>query len=614
MKTPTHIFATVSVALVALLGSGCELYLSGSQCWGEDCRWSPDDDVTPPARAEGLVASAPSRQSIAVDWIAPADDDGYEVAAYDVRYATAPMTPAVFEEISVPVDADPPALPGAPQGIVIDGVRPGTPYFVGVVAIDFAGNRSELSSIGPIVAEFDVTGTVVTPAPDDGDNALGYQLVRGMLDDDDYADVAVAAPFKRVDGLDGVGAVYVYFGTARGIPMMPDLVINGTAAYGQFGNALTTLDFDGDGRDDLAVGAPFSDDGGGAVHVFFGGDMFSAQTALSAADASVTISADPSSGWFAEAAIGWKLAGLRFDSDDRDDLAISAVAAAGGNGGVAILYGGTTDAADIVLSDGSSPAMNGAVVDLIADPDETEYDLFGETLVNLGPTTGDEDSLGIGYFQGAAVLVVRSGGDRPQTAGGHELAVAPGRDLVIGSESDTAAYFGASLASVADIDGDGVRDIAIGAYLDGAEAGSVTIVSGDATGDATASSISIATITGEEGSRFGSAIANNATAHAPDIDGDGAEDLVIVGGHEQVSMYVWYGDRMPKGPVTTASARYVIDGPAEMTAEIPSIGGSPIVATWIGDINGDGLEDLAWSAWADNDRDGAFEVLWDDGF
>ena len=34
-------------------------------------------------------------------------------------------------------------------------------------------------------------------------------------------------------------------------------------------------------------------------------------------------------------------------------------------------------------------------------------------------------------------------------------------------------------------------------------------------------------------------------------------------------------------------------------------------ARWIGDINRDGLDDVAWASPFDNGGDGSFEVLWD---
>ena len=39
----------------------------------------------------------------------------------------------------------------------------------------------------------------------------------------------------------------------------------------------------------------------------------------------------------------------------------------------------------------------------------------------------------------------------------------------------------------------------------------------------------------------------------------------------------------------------------------------PATAAWVGDVNGDGLDDACWSSPLDNGKDGSFELLWDDG-
>jgi hypothetical protein len=65
--------------------------------------------------------------------------------------------------------------------------------------------------------------------------------------------------------VDGTGGFPVFAGTS---------LFDGTNANDTFGAVVRVLDWDGDGRDDLAVGAPGEDAGGftdiGAVHVFFG--------------------------------------------------------------------------------------------------------------------------------------------------------------------------------------------------------------------------------------------------------------------------------------------------------------------------------------------------------
>ena len=77
-------------------------------------------------------------------------------------------------------------------------------------------------------------------------------------------------------------------------------------------------------------------------------------------------------------------------------------------------------------------------------------------------------------------------------------------------------------------------------------------------------------------------------------------------------MYAWSGTALPGGSATTASAGYVLTGPTTFafTAISPT---PPATAAWVGDVNGDGLDDACWSSPLDNGKDGSFELLWDDG-
>jgi hypothetical protein len=71
-------------------------------------------------------------------------------------------------------------------------------------------------------------------------------MVVGNWNDDSFADLAVTAPGCA----DGEGRVYVWYGTAAGLPQTPDLQVgNGD----RLGGELHVIDLDGDGVDDLAI-------------------------------------------------------------------------------------------------------------------------------------------------------------------------------------------------------------------------------------------------------------------------------------------------------------------------------------------------------------------------
>lgn len=108
----------------------------------------------------------------------------------------------------------------------------------------------------------------------------GYALATGDFDCDGIADLAVGAPREDLDG-PGQGAVFVTYGSASGIGAGGgDVLYQGAGLAGRptagawVGLSLAGGDIDGDGCDDLAVGAPgISVDGvrrAGAVFVTFG--------------------------------------------------------------------------------------------------------------------------------------------------------------------------------------------------------------------------------------------------------------------------------------------------------------------------------------------------------
>jgi hypothetical protein len=210
-----------------------------------------------------------------------------------------------------------------------------------------------------------------------------------------------------------------------------------------------------------------------------------------------------------------------------------------------------------------------------------------------------------------------------------DLSVAP-------VTSDTTTYFGDSLGTISSRNGDGVRDIVIGAFQHedspGSDnnAGMVFVVDGNAVGSKTVATptddptngIGIFQI-GRSGfqAHWGAMVVNNSTAASPDVDDDGLEDLVIVGGTKAtggVFLYIWYGDDLPSSNTTSASAHHKVPAPAAFQGNLYAGRIGPLVASWVGDTNGDGLEDICWAdhnASTDSGTtiDGVAEFLDDDG-
>ncbi|MFC3346217.1 FG-GAP-like repeat-containing protein [Streptomyces echinoruber] len=119
----------------------------------------------------------------------------------------------------------------------------------------------------------DVPGTAET-----GDG-FGTDVSVGDVDGDGYADIAVGVPGEDLGRVADAGAVVVLHGSAHGpvgagahtvtqnTPNVP-----GSAEKGDvFGTATRLADTDGDGRADLAVGAPGENGGAGSVWTFRSG-------------------------------------------------------------------------------------------------------------------------------------------------------------------------------------------------------------------------------------------------------------------------------------------------------------------------------------------------------
>ncbi len=93
----------------------------------------------------------------------------------------------------------------------------------------------------------------------------------GDLNGDGYDDWVAGAPGLGATG-NAAGRVYVFFG-GPALDFVPDRILEGVVPGGQFGAAvLVGADLDGDGQGDLVIGAPRA--GNGEIHIYRGGASF----------------------------------------------------------------------------------------------------------------------------------------------------------------------------------------------------------------------------------------------------------------------------------------------------------------------------------------------------
>ncbi len=151
---------------------------------------------------------------------------------------------------------------------------------------------------------------------------LGWAVAgAGDVNGDGYDDVIVGA---RDDDLNGynAGSAYVYLGGASGIDLATEVKLDASdgAAEDYFGHAVGGIgDVDGDGFDDVIVGAYGDDDGGamtGSVYVYLGtasGIDPGTETKITASDAA------------ADDRFGWRAGGAGdVDGDGFDDTIVAA--------------------------------------------------------------------------------------------------------------------------------------------------------------------------------------------------------------------------------------------------------------------------------------------------
>lgn len=580
-------------------------------------------DLTPPPLVNGLTARTPDRQSAVLQFGAPSDG-GESVAAYIVRFATTPLADANFNTTGTVLPTGTPSLPGSTEMLSVPRLHAGVAYWFAVATVDRAGNRSPASVVGPLTPNWDHTGALVGPNLALGNLNAGAAVAHGRFNDDDFDDLAVGAPGQNLGPSALSGAVWVYFGSAAGVGASPDLIILGGASE-RFGAALTAMNSSNPARDDLYVGAPGS--GNGRVYIFRGGASMAAGTrASSSAEAVIRTATAP--GWFAGAKLGSRLGVGQIDDDAQLDLVIAAPGGGGNVGGAVIIYGGTA-AGNVALSDIDTSGLGGATVDLLADPQNLAGRSFGSYMHVVGRTRAgvSRDDILLAYTDdvataGDSAYLFRLDGTRGAANTVTARVFTVGRDVRIDYVTTFRnAEWASQATTIDDINSDGARELVITAYRGNNGAGQAVIMRGDTTGNAqgivttTTPGAVLTTITGANNSKFGAALVvvrRGGSRSGPDVNGDVREDLMIGGmAGATAQLFTWFGGQIPVGTVTSASAASTVAGPAAFGFASPS-GGTAAVASWVGDLNHDGLDDVCWASPNDNGRDGSFEVLWDD--
>lgn len=342
------------------------------------------------------------------------------------------------------------------------------------IAVAMQGvNVSSFSSGAVFLYRGTATGFEAAPARvlsgERRDDDYGYSIAVGDIDGDSLADLLIGA-FRADRPTGDAGAVYVYRGVAgQFFSEAPTSTFLGVNAGDNLGSDIALCDFNGDGALDVAIGAPSAEDREravrtdqqGAVSVFLSYDgrflgtptmqLFGEYPTGTALDA------------FGNMRFGETLAAGDFDGDSFCDLAVR-----------------SRD----------------------ADPD---------------PMANDDGAVSL--FRGRATTETSRGG----------LYEQPSIVWNASEATDRRSFFGLSLA-MADLDGDGKADLVASAHLhdrtEGGDAGAIYAFRGRMLGDAPASAFTPATMSDwfVEGATGGEYVGNSVVVG--DVNGDAIPDIV----------------------------------------------------------------------------------------
>ncbi len=373
----------------------------------------------------------------------------------------------------------------------------------------------------------------------------------GDVNGDGFADLIIGAYFGDRTGDDNAGEAYVVFGRASGWSASLDLsTLNGTTGFRVLGadpndfagfSVAGAGDVNGDGFDDVIIGArggdPGGRDGAGEAYVVFG----------RASGWSSTFDVSTISG-----ANGFRLDGI--DAGDQFGYVVAGAGDVNGDGLADLIVGaqtgdpgGRSDAGETYIVFGRTSGW-GAAEAMSALDGTNGFRLDGvDQLDNAGFSVASAGDINADGFDDLIIgaLFADPGGD--SNAG--ETYVVFGRasgwsaSLALSALNGTNGFridgidasdvSGFSVASAGDFNGDGFDDVIIGAFLadpgGDSDAGESYVVFGRASG--WGASFDLSTLNGNNGFRLDGIDPDDqsgvSVTAAGDINGDGFDDIIV---------------------------------------------------------------------------------------
>jgi putative NIF3 family GTP cyclohydrolase 1 type 2 len=424
-----------------------------------------------------------------------------------------------------------------------------TDLAVGANAYSSSAGRAYIFYNGSIITE-NASGADVRITGEATANNFGYAMTSGDFNADGKTDLAVGAYAYS----SFTGRTYLFYndGSIPTTAATADVIITGEATSNFFGTSLASGDFNADGKTDLAVGASGYASNRGRVYIF--------TSQNGQVNTNVNLTGEAASDSF-----GRSLASGDFNADGKTDLAVGASG-----------YSTNTGRTYIFYNDGSIPTT-AATADVIITGETTGNQLGGSLV------SGDFNADGkVDFAVGAYNYSTNTGRAYLFYNGSIITENASGADIIITGET-TSNYFGSSLTS-GDWNADGKTDLAVGAYGYSTNTGRVYLFYNGSIITENASGADII-ITGEAtGNQLGGSLVSG------DFNADGKVDFAVGAYNYSTNTgraYLFYN-----GSIITENASgadIIITG--ETTNN--QLGGSLVS----GDFNADGKIDLAVGAY-----------------
>ncbi len=389
----------------------------------------------------------------------------------------------------------------------------------------------------------------------------------GDVNGDGYSDIIIGAPYYDGTFNTDEGAVFVYHGSVSGLSLSYDWSFSYNYDFLYLGSSVSSAgDVNGDGYSDVIVGAPSYENGEskeGAAIVYHG-----SPSGLS------TGSAD----WSAEsnqtnAELGTSVSSAGdVNGDGYSDVIVGAPYYSNGQSeeGRAYIYHG-------------SPSGLSLSYNWIAESNQVDA-LFGFSVSSAGDVNGDGYSdviVGSPYYSNG-----QSSEGRAYVYHGSSLGLSASSSWT-GEANQADAYFGASVSSAGDVNGDGYSDVIVGAfeYSNGeSDEGRAFVYHGSSLGLS-----SVARWTAESNQAL--AYFGGSVSTAGDVNGDGYSDVIVGasfydnGLTDEGRVYLYYGNATS----LSSSPNWM----AESNQPYAEFGTSVSSA---GDVNGDGYSDIIMGA------------------